>query len=105
MAKRITISKAEADRWNRLLDLGMDIDFEKENVQEDTTLFGRTVLFEDGCFANLRVCSGQTNLWCEVVWFDKDGDEMCCSDACADTLEGMWECSRGEQYNVEVVGE
>ena len=103
--KKLTIKKDELKKWNDLLKLD-EVDFEGLDIPEDTTLFCKTVEFDDGAFADLKVCSGQTNLWCEMVWFDKNGCEISCSDACADTLEGEWYFPQddGGRYDVEVVG-
>ena len=98
--KKIEIDAKELKYWNEMLQKS-EIDFEAEKIAEDETLFCKTVKFDDGIEADLRVCSGQTNLWCEAVWYD-NGCEMYCSDACADTLEGIWECI-DEKYTFEVV--
>lgn len=90
--KIMEVAKSELDKWNALLK-ETEIDFEEQDIDEDATLFCQTVTFDDGMFADLKVCSGQTNLWCEMVWFDKDGYELTCSDACNDTLDGEWLCS------------
>ena len=102
--KKMYVDGKELDKWNELLKLD-EVDFEDMDIREDATLFEQTVVFADGAFADLRVCSGQTNLWCEMVWFDKDGYEISCSDATADTLDGEWYFTGDEssQYDVKVV--
>lgn len=99
--KEIKITSEELDKYNALLQKD-EIDFEEEGVEEDATLLSKTVRFDDGVWADLRVCSGQTNCWAEVVWFDKEGYEIACSDADAIELEGEWLCSLDPKYNVLV---
>lgn len=99
--KELKIKKSTADFWNRLLKEAI-VNFEALGVPQDATLFIKTVKFDDGAFADLQVCSGQTNLWCEMVWFDENGCEICCSDACADHLEGEWQCE-DDAYSVKVI--
>ena len=101
--KQMIVKAEELDFWNKWLKEG-EIDFDKVDFPYDATLFCQTVEFEDGTQADLKVCSGQTNLWCEMVWFDENGCEIACSDACADELDGVWEYPFEDgDYNVEVV--
>lgn len=104
--KQMIVPAAEMDYWNKWLKENQ-IDFNEVDFDYDSTLFCQTVAFDDGTQADLKVCSGQTNLWCEMVWFDRDGNEIACSDACADALDGIWEFpvpfEGDEYYNVEVV--
>ena len=102
MKKKIEVKVEELRYWDGLLEKA-EIDFEKEELEEDATLFSRTVKFDDGTTAELKVCSGQTNLWSEAVWFDKDGYEICCTDANYDDLEGEWFCDENSDYDFEVV--
>ena len=101
--KKMTVNAEELNKWNKWLKES-EIDFDEVDFDYDATLFCQTVEFDDGVQADLKVCSGQTNLWCEMVWFDAEGHELACSDACADELEGLWEYPfDGGDYNVEVV--
>ena len=102
-ATKMFVKRDELEKWNKWLQEN-EIDFDKVDFPYDATLFSQTVEFDDGTQADLKVCSGQTNLWCEMVWFDKDGHEIACSDADADGLDGVWECSLDDKYNVEVIG-
>ena len=101
--KKMIVDAKQLDFWNKWLKED-EIDFDKVDFPYDATLFCQTVELDDGACADLKVCSGQTNLWCEMVWFDKDGYEIACTDACADELEGEWKCPFGDgDYDVEVV--
>lgn len=107
MAKKVFVNNSDVEKWNKWLEVD-EIDWDDPGVDfdYDKTVFCKTVTFEDGTQADLKVCSGQTNLWCEVVWFDKHGNEIACSD-CGDTLDGLWECPLLDhhQYDIEVVRE
>ena len=101
--KKMIVDAKQLDFWNKWLKEN-EIDFDKVDFPYDATLFCQTVELDDGACAYLKVCSGQTNLWCEMVWFDKDGYEIACSDACADELEGEWKYPFDDgDYDVEVV--
>lgn len=101
MKAKIELNKGEVDRLRRLLDLGTDIDFEREGVEKDALLLIKNVKFDDGCFADLKVCSGQSNLWCEMVFFDPEGNEIHCVDDDSGEILGEFDDSMG--HEVEVV--
>lgn len=101
--KQMIVDAKQLDFWNKWLK-EKEINFDEVDFPYDATLFCQTVEFDDGVQADLKVCSGQTNIWCEMVWFDEEGRELACSDACADELVGEWKCSLGDgDYDVEVV--
>jgi hypothetical protein len=79
-------------------------DFEKEEIRWDDTVFSEDVKFDDGKWADLRVCSGQNNLWAEMVLFS-DGNEAGCTEPGFDGLEGEWtvvDDDDGDEYTVVV---
>ena len=88
--KTIELTADEIKTMNHYLGMG-EIDFDKVDIGEDATLLSKTVVFDDGTWAELKVCSGQHNCWAEVVWFDKDGYEICCTEP-QFTVDGDWEC-------------
>jgi hypothetical protein len=90
--KSVYIPKKELERLNRLLDVVYDEeDMKREGVDFDSTLFLRTVKFDDGYEAHVRVCSGQHNLWSEAILFDPDGNEVSCIDDCSyEHIDGDW---------------
>jgi hypothetical protein len=90
--KILEINRHDIEKWDELLKRPV-VDLGEEEYPEDACLFCHTVKFDDGTEADLKVCSGKTNLWCEMVWFDKDGGQLTCSDPCNDKLEGLWPCS------------
>ena len=101
--KQMIVDAKQLDFFNKWLQVS-EIDFDKEDFLHDATLFCQTVEFDDGTFADLKVCSGQTNLWCEMVWYSENGCEIACSDACADRLDGEWKYPFEDgNYDVEVV--
>ena len=108
MAQVITVSKEMAEKCKKWLDIDnlknlTDEQREELEVKEDDVALSETTTFSDGTQAELKVCSGQTNYWAEVVWFNKDGEEIECSQPSFDGIDGLWECNRDSKYNVEVV--
>ena len=97
---KITLTKAEGEKYNRLLDMD-EVDFEAEEVEEDALLLSKTVDCGDGVFAELKVCSGQTNLWAEIVWFC-DGDEVCCTEPFFELEAGVVRCGWDDDCSVEI---
>ena len=87
--KQMIVDAKQLDFFNKWLQVS-EIDFNKDDFPHDATLLCQTVDFDDGTFADLKVCSGQTNLWCEMVWYSENGCEIACSDACDDRLDGEW---------------
>lgn len=76
--------------YNRLLD--MDYVYEglrSLGYDEDKLLEVFSAEFSNGYFADIRMCSGQGNFFCDPVLFDSDGYEVCCLD-CSDTLNGCY---------------
>lgn len=103
--KTVFVPKTEIDRLNRLLDVVYDEeDMEREGVDFDSTLFLRTVKFDDGHEVDVKVCSGQHNLWSEAVLFDPEGNEVSCVDDCSyDHIDGEWRLEyKDVEYNVIV---
>lgn len=86
--RTIKIPRPELEHWNKLLALDA-VDFDELDLPEDSTLYCNSVVFPSGVCAELRVCSGQHNLWAEVVWYSKTGEELSCSPAEYE-LEGEW---------------
>lgn len=102
--KPVYVPKKEIERLNRLLDVVYDEeDMEKEEVEPDSTLFIRTARFDDGYEVDVKVCSGQANLWSEAVLFDPDGNEVYCTDPTYDNIDGEWSLESDDTvYNVIV---
>lgn len=99
--KILEINGKDIEKWDELL-MKPVVDLDDEGLPEDACLWTRTAKFDDGTEADLKVCSGSTNLWCEMVWFNRDGQQIACSDPCNDRLEGLWSCSV-EGHDVLVV--
>ena len=103
--KTIYIPKKEIERLNRLLDVVYDEeDMEREGVESDSTLFIKTARFDDGYEVDVKVCSGQHNLWSEAVLFDPDGNEVSCVDDCSyEHIDGEWSLESDDaEYTVVV---
>ena len=104
--KKLVIDAKELDYWNALLKES-HLDLDEMDFPRDEMLFCKTVRFGDGVEADLKVCSGMKDLWCEMVWFDENGYQMACSDASADELDGTWEYPLYDAadgvYDIEVV--
>lgn len=100
---KIVISRPEANLYNSLLDLDAEEDgVLKAGYKEDTVLVRETAEFDDGHFADISLCSGQTNFFCDPVLFNSCGSEVCVLD-CSDAFDGTYEFEDdGEKYIVVV---
>lgn len=101
----IEVPQAELDRWDELLDQET-VDFEAEDLEEDSTVFSKTVKFENGYWAEVKVCTGQDGaIWSEAVLFTADGNEVSCTDPDVQ-LSGNWEMYDDDStcYMIEVIG-
>lgn len=97
----VKVSKDKAERLQALLDQG-EIDFEKEDVEEDATLLTLTANFENGFSADIKVCSGQHNCYVDPVLFNENGNEVCVGEPSFDLL-GEYDFEFvGNQYIVNV---
>ncbi|MDR0287536.1 MAG: hypothetical protein LBI03_07535 [Clostridiales bacterium] len=66
--KELQLYKKTVDYWQRLVDM-TQVDFEKENIDRDCMLKVWSVEFDDGYVADLRVCSGNNNLFLDAILF------------------------------------
>lgn len=86
----IKLDKKKIDKYNILLDMPSEDDgVINAGYDEDSTIECFTAQFADGHFADIKICSGQNNFFCDPVLFNKDGYEVCVLD-CADTLNGEY---------------
>jgi hypothetical protein len=101
----VEIDKETSDWLKHLLSYEemTEEDFEKEEIGWDRTIYEETVEFKDGKQADIKVCSGQHNLWAEAVLFSKDGDELCFTDPEFDGIVGEWHMQTGSaKYTITV---
>ena len=64
--KQMIVDAKQLDFFNKWLQVS-EIDFDKADFPHDATLFCQTVEFDDGTFADLKVCSGRRTYgarWC-----------------------------------------
>lgn len=87
----LVIHKEDADFWNPLI-ASPTVDLEEMNIPKNALLQKWAASFKDGVEANLKVCSGEISVWCEMAWLDKKGEEIALSIARNDRLEGEWPC-------------
>lgn len=76
----IEIPKEEVEEYQALLEL--------ENVEledEDSIIDCYSAMFEDGYFADIKICAGQHNYFIDPVLFDR-GHEVMCLDCEGDLL-------------------
>ena len=101
--KTLVIRKEDADYWGNLIQ-SPAVDLDELELPRNSLLKKWTVAFDDGIQADLKVCSSEDDVWCEMVWFNTDGVELTCSDPCNDRLEGEWPCSIEEHDVVVEIG-
>lgn len=76
------------DKWNELLDAD-EINFGDLDLSEEETVFCATAKFDDGCKADIKVCtsscknynSNTGSVWAEAVLFDDKGHELTVSSS------------------------
>lgn len=105
--KTIYIPKKELERLNRLLDVIYDEeDMKREGVDFDSTLFLKTVKFDDDYEVDIKVCAGQHNLWSEAVLFDPNGNQVdCVDDSSYEHIDGEWTLSSDDAEFTVIVRE
>ena len=87
--KELLLDKAAVTRWQQLVDM-REVDFNKEEIDTDCTLKVWSVEFDDGYVADLKVCSGNANLFLDAILFrpfNRGLDEVCVPD-CPDKIIG-----------------
>lgn len=85
----LTIDKKELDLYNKLLEIEAnetDTAVIDSGYPEDSTIYTLTAYFDNGYFADLKLCSGQSNFFGDSILFSEDGCELCVLD-CFDSLD------------------
>lgn len=101
--KKIKMPKEELAYWDHLLDMDK-VDYGKEGFGSCQCVLVKTAMFDDGRFADVKVCTSDWNedVWSEMVVFNQDGGQVWVSDV-SDGLSGLWEAEiDGVKYLVEV---
>ena len=98
--KTISVSLEEMKTINKLLKTGYD----NNGKWTEDDMQSYTAKFDNGFFADIKICGADEDLpWTEMVLFNQDGGECCCTD-CSDEFEGEWELEyNGDIYRVIVV--
>lgn len=100
----IYVKKETINLYNHLLDLpAKENQIEDLGYPEDSTIDCFTVFFEDGCFADVKLCSGQSNFFCDPVLYDK-GYEAVVLD-CADQINGEFQFAYKNNIYIVIVKE
>lgn len=89
--KLVLIKDEKINSMNEILALNEDefrTEVEAGNIEEDKTLFSKTVLLEEGYFVDIKVCTGQNNAYSDFVLFDSNGVEITCCTGDDETLDG-----------------
>ena len=87
----ITLSANEERLFNRLLSIepnDTDDAVKRAGYDEDSTVFVKTAYFENGYFADIKLCSGQSNFFGDAVLFNGNGFEECVLDCFDDIHSG-----------------
>lgn len=98
---KIKISKEKAEELQVLLDKD-SINFEKEDIEEDSVLFKGVAVFDNGFMAHIKVCSGQNNLYVDPVLFDNEGNEVYAGEPAFELLGEYYFEYKGNAYVVYV---
>lgn len=97
------VSKSEFDYWDGVLKDGK-ADFSKEKLAPFSCVFVKSVRFDDGYSADIKVCTNSFEsggVWSEMVLYDPSGVKVRLSEV-RDRLSGAWsletDSSRYEVY-------
>lgn len=104
------LPKQELEYWDGLLKIGK-ADFSNEKLAPFSCVFVKSVKFDDGCMADIKVCTDSFEsggIWSEMVLYDESGVEIALSEV-RDRLSGTWtiefDSSRYEVYvHLDVFG-
>lgn len=99
----ISVPDEELAKCNALLDLKAEEDGVKNAGYPEYTVIERySVTFDDGHLADIALCSGQLNFFCDPVLFNSEGREVCVLD-CADTIDGEYPFTDGDNEYVVII--
>lgn len=91
LVAKATLPKSELDYWDGLLKAGK-ADFSKEKLAPFSCEFVKSVRFDNGCSADIKVCTDSFEsggVWSEMALYDWYGYEVCLSEV-RDRLSGTW---------------
>lgn len=92
-AESVFITQKNIDLINELGETNLEEkDFSKHNLSKFSCFFVETATFKNGYQADIKACTGdiEDSVWCEMVLFDKNGNELSCTDV-RETIDGEWE--------------
>ena len=98
--KTIELPKADIEFWELLL-ASDDIDYAEMQFPEESAVFTKTIRFDDGFEADLKVCTNRRedrDCWSEMVLFDSKGNQIDHTDVSYD-LAGQWELGWFDRAN------
>ena len=81
----LTVKAYVLDEMNRILE-GPGL----EDTDKDGVIQTFTAQFDDGCFADIKVCNGDT-LWIDAVLFTPNGGEIAVMEPQEGPLDGEYE--------------
>lgn len=77
-SKTVHVQVDKVNKYQRLLDLGTDINFEKEGIKpSDILLLIHAPIVDTGVVVGIEVCSDQTRCYAEAMLYNKNGGNMC----------------------------
>ena len=101
----IEIPSDEIMRWNELME-EEDVDFESLGFRPHDNVAKWTAKFDDGHFVDVKVNTGEREMYAEAVLFDACGSQVAFSHEAEYELDGPeWILYAGEdEYHVQVMG-
>ena len=101
----IEIPSDEIMRWNELMEED-DVDFESLGFRPHDNVAKWTAKFDDGHFVDVKVNTGEREMYAEAVLFDACGSQVAFSHEAEYELDGPeWILYAGEdEYHVQVMG-
>ncbi|MDR0286653.1 MAG: hypothetical protein LBI03_02945 [Clostridiales bacterium] len=73
--EELYLDKETVNRWQRLVNMS-EVDFDRDGIDPDCVLEAWSVEFDNGYFAELKVCSGEDNLFLDAVLFEPWNDAL-----------------------------
>lgn len=103
----VAFSEQEIELYNRLLAVepnDTDDTVKMSGYEEDSTIAVVTAHFDNGYFADIKLCSGQSNFFGDSILFNEFGREECVLDCFDDIHIGdVFEFETGNEHYVVTV--
>ena len=90
----VCVSESEIEEMRSLLSAGGG----------DDITFVYPAIFSNCMLADVKCCVTETSAWIEAVLYNKEGQQLCCTEPCDGDILGEWNFKyNNDKYVVEVL--